>query len=144
SDASFSGGTRAAEVHCAFEKAVDRLACTGWLSHRTERLVGQLRRAAPCRIAGRHRDHRRDGQFSGEPPDEQIAANALVAARGGSSASGSRRRLYWHARLRLRTEIPARQRSAPASSSCGLTPPNLQAVPAKKLDHLNCMAISRV
>src|SRR5271165_6503888 len=93
SDASFSGGTRAAEVYCAFEKAVDRLARTGWLSHRTERLVGQLRRAVPCRIAGRHRDHRRDGQFSGEPPDEQIAADALVAARVGSSASGSQRRL---------------------------------------------------
>jgi hypothetical protein len=92
-DASFSGGTRAAEVHRAFEKAVDRLARAGWLSHRTEPLVGQLRRAAPCRTAGRDCDHRRHGQFSGEPSDEQIAADALVAARGGSSASGSLRRL---------------------------------------------------
>lgn len=89
----FRGEQGRRRVHCAFEKAVDRLARTGWLSHRTERLVGQLRRAVPCRIAGRHRDHRRDGQFSGEPPDEQIAADALVAARGGSSASGSQRRL---------------------------------------------------
>ena len=54
------------------------------------------------------------GQFPGEPPDEQIAADALVAARGRSSAPGSLRRLQRHARLRLRAEIPPRQRSTPA------------------------------
>ena len=72
---------------------------------------GQLRPAPPCRLAGWHRDHRRDGQFPGEPPDEQIAADALVAARGRSPPAGSLCRLQWHAGFRLRTEIPASQRS---------------------------------
>src|SRR3954466_13860591 len=31
---------------------MDRLARAGWLSHRPERLDGQLRRAAPCRPEG--------------------------------------------------------------------------------------------
>src|SRR3954454_19372893 len=47
-----------------------------------KRLVGQLCRAAPGWIAGRHRDHRRHSQLPGEPPDEQITADALVVARG--------------------------------------------------------------
>ena len=47
-----------------------------------------------------------------------------------SSAAGSLRRLQRHARLRLRTEIPPRQRSAPASSGCGLTPPIFRQSPS--------------
>src|SRR3954462_1080751 len=81
-DASFSGRARPAEVDSAIEKAVDGLACAGWLSHWPKRLVGQLCRAAPGWIAGRHRDHRRHSQLPGEPPDEQITADALVVARG--------------------------------------------------------------
>jgi hypothetical protein len=65
--------------------------CTSRLSHRTARSVGQLRQAARGRIAGWHGAHRSGGQFSGEPSDEQIAADALVATRGGSSAAGSLR-----------------------------------------------------
>jgi hypothetical protein len=38
-----------------------------------------------------YRDHRRNGQFPGEPPDEQIPTDAVVTARRGSAASGSLR-----------------------------------------------------
>jgi hypothetical protein len=95
----------------------------GWLSHRPERLAGQLCRTAPGRSAGRHRDHRRHGQLPGEPADEQVTADALVVTGRRSPAASSLRRLQRHARLRLRTEILPRQRSASASSGCRLTPP---------------------
>jgi hypothetical protein len=36
------------------EKAVDGVARAGWLTHRPERLVDQLCRAAPCRITSWH------------------------------------------------------------------------------------------
>src|SRR4051812_12829604 len=107
-DASFPGRTRSATVHRALEKALDGLACAGWVSHWTGRLAGQLCRTAPGRTAGWNGDHRRHSQLPGEPPDEQIAADALVTTGCRSSAPGSLRRLQWDARLRLRTEIPTR------------------------------------
>src|SRR5690349_16878316 len=70
------------QVFGAVAKAVDRLACAGWLSQRPERVAGQLCRTAPRRITSWHRHHRRDGQFPGEPSDEQVPADALVATRG--------------------------------------------------------------
>ena len=91
-------------------------ALDGYLTSQS-RLVGQLRRAAPRRLAGRRRDHRRHGQLPGEPPDEQVTADALVAARRRSAAAGALRRLQRHARFRLRTAIPASQRSIPAMAT---------------------------
>ena len=69
-DASFSGRKRRAQVHRTLEKVVDCFARAGWLSHRPERLDGQLCRAPSCRVEGWHCDHRGDGQFSGEPENE--------------------------------------------------------------------------
>src|SRR4051812_48227607 len=104
---------------------MDRLARAGWLSHRPERLDGQLRRAAPCRPEGWYLYHGGDGQFPGQSADEQIAAHALVAARGQSPPS-SLRRLQWYALFWLRTEILPSQRYATASGDCRLNPPNLR------------------
>ena len=114
-------------------------------------LAGQLRRAAPCGLAGGHRDHRSHGQRPGEPPDEQVTADALVATRRRPAAAGSVRRLQWHARFRLRTEIPPSQRSMPANGDRRLTP-NLAAVPCNKVNlavnvpeflHLEPLSLSR-
>jgi hypothetical protein len=49
-----------------------------------------------------------NGPFAGDPPDEQIAVNALDSAKRRSFGSGSMRCLRWHAHLRFRTEVPAR------------------------------------
>src|SRR4051812_34740343 len=105
---------------------MDRLARAGWLSHRPERLDGQLRRAAPCRPEGWYLYHGGDGQFPGQSADEQIAAHALVAARGQSPPPSSLRRLQWYAWFWLRTEILPSQRYATASGDCRLNPPNLR------------------
>src|SRR3954452_9659055 len=105
---------------------MDRLARAGWLSHRPERLDGQLRRAAPCRPEGWYLYHGGDGQFPGQSADEQIAAHALVAARGQSPPPSSLRRLQWSAWFWLRTEILPSQRYATASGDCRLNPPNLR------------------
>ncbi|CAA9221924.1 MAG: hypothetical protein AVDCRST_MAG04-667, partial [uncultured Acetobacteraceae bacterium] len=80
-----------------------------------ERPAGRLRRAAPGRAAGRHGADRGHGQLPGEPPDGQIAADALVAARRRPAAPGPLRRLQRHARQRLRAALPACQRPSPAS-----------------------------
>src|SRR3954462_6824580 len=108
---------------------MDRLARAGWLSHRPERLDGQLRRAAPCRPEGWYLYHGGDGQFPGQSADEQIAAHALVAARGQSPPPSSLRRLQWYAWFWLRTEILPSQRYATASGDCRLSPPNLRRSP---------------
>src|SRR3954451_5371904 len=105
---------------------MDRLARAGWLSHRPERLDGQLRRAAACRPEGWYLYHGGDGQFPGQSADEQIAAHALVAARGQSPPPSSLRRLQWYAWFWLRTEILPSQRYATASGDCRLNPPNLR------------------
>src|SRR4051794_12918483 len=111
---------------------MDRLARAGWLSHRPERLDGQLRRAAPCRPEGWYLYHGGDGQFPGQSADEQIAAHALVAARGQSPPPSSLRRLQWYAWFWLRTEILPSQRYATASGDCRLNPPNLRRSHARK------------
>src|SRR3954469_23733396 len=105
---------------------MDRLARARWLSHRPERLDGQLRRAAPCRPEGWYLYHGGDGQFPGQSADEQIAAHALVAARGQSPPPSSLRRLQWYAWFWLRTEILPSQRYETASGDCRLNPPNLR------------------
>jgi hypothetical protein len=56
-------------------------------------LAGQLRRAAPWRIESWNRDHRRNGQFPDESPDEQMSADAMVATRRRLTPSGSLRDL---------------------------------------------------
>ena len=73
-------------------------------------------------ITGWYCDYRRHGQFPGEPADEQAPADAWVATRCRSSASGSLRGLQWNARVELRTEIPTRQRFMSARGDRGLTP----------------------
>src|SRR4051812_2390134 len=82
-------------------KLLDRAAGAGRLPDRPERSSGRLRRAAPGRAAGRHGADRGHGQLPGEPPHEQIAADALVAARGRSAAPGPLRRLQRHVRRQL-------------------------------------------
>ena len=104
----------------------------GRLSDQPKRLAGQLRRAAPRRLAGGHRDHRRDGQLPGEPPDEQVTADALVATRRRSAAAGSARRPQRHAQVRLWTEVPAIQRSICTNGNRRLTP-NLATVPLTRV-----------
>src|SRR3954467_1202240 len=120
---------------------MDRLARAGWLSHRPERLDGQLRRAAPCRPEGWYLYHGGDGQFPGQSADEQIAAHALVAARGQSPPPSSLRRLQWYAWFWLRTEILPSQRYATASGDCRLNPPNLRRSPQ---DHLKRAATANL
>jgi len=109
-------------------KVVDGLASAGWLSQRPERLVGQLRPTPSCRIASWNCYHRRDRQFPGEPQNEKIAADAMVATRRRSPAAGSLRRLQWRVRFHLWTEISARKRFIPANGDRSLTP-NLEPVP---------------
>ena len=118
------------------KKIVDRLACSGWLSDWPERLACELRRASPRGLARWNRDHRRDGRFSGEPSDEQISADAVVTTRRGPPASGSLRRLQWHARFRLRIEVLPSERRIPANRGCRLTP-NFAAVPRLARQHLH-------
>src|SRR3954470_19304443 len=120
---------------------MDRLARAGWLSHRPERLDGQLRRAAPCRPEGWYLYHGGDGQFPGQSADEQIAAHALVAARGPSPPPSSLRRLQWYVCFGLRTEILPSQRYATASGDCRLNPPNLRRSPQ---DHLKRAATANL
>jgi len=129
---SFSGRAGSAKVYSTLTEAVDRFARVGWLPDQPKRLAGQLCRAAPRGLAGGHRDHRRDGQLPGQPPDEQVTADALVATRCRSAAAGSVRCLQWHARFRLRTEVLPSQRSMPANGDRRLTP-NLATVPSGTL-----------
>jgi hypothetical protein len=60
--------------------AMDGAARDRPLSHQSKRLAGQLCRTPSCRSAGRHVDHRRHRQLPGQPPHEQIAADAIVPA----------------------------------------------------------------
>src|ERR1700679_2034124 len=101
------------------------------------RLACELRRASPRWLARRNRDHRRDGQFPGEPSDEQISADAVVTTRRGPRASGSLCRLQWPARFRLRTEVLSSERRIPANGDRRLTP-SFAAVPAL---FFNCRVI---
>src|SRR3954452_22502521 len=95
------------------------------LSDRPGRLAGQLCRAPSCRFAGRHVDHGRHRQLPGQPPHEQIAADAMVAPRRRSPAPV--RRLQRQARFQLRPAVPGR-RSRLRADYGGL-PPNRSAVP---------------
>jgi hypothetical protein len=56
-------------------------------------LAGELRRTPPRGLACWNRDHRRNGEFPGEPPDEQKSANAVVTTRRRPAGSGSVRGL---------------------------------------------------
>jgi DNA invertase Pin-like site-specific DNA recombinase len=59
-----------------------------------ERTIAGLESArARCRFAGRHFDHGRDRQLPGQPPHEQIPADAVVPPRRRSPAPGPVRRL---------------------------------------------------
>ena len=76
---------------------------------------GQLRRAPPGRLTGGDRDYRRDGRF---PVNRRMNKSEQVCrSRRGADLllAGSLRSLQWHARFRLRTEIPASHRSIPAN-----------------------------
>jgi hypothetical protein len=107
----------------AISHAVPRAACGRRLSQRPERLAGQLRRTASSRPAGRHVDHRRRRQLPGQPAHGQVAADAMVSARGRLAAAGPIRRLQRHARVRvwpaLRTDVPP----APDIGEGGIIPP---------------------
>jgi hypothetical protein len=88
---------RSPPIHRALAQAVDRAAGAGRLPRRAERAAGRLRRTAPGRAAGRHGVDRGHGQLLPQLSHEQIAANALVAARCRSAAPGPLRRLQRHA-----------------------------------------------
>jgi hypothetical protein len=81
--------------HRTVTKAVDRLACSGWLSDRPERPACELRRASPRKFARGNRDHRRDSQFSGEPSDGPPPSDQATIG----PASGLYSRWFPHARV---------------------------------------------
>jgi hypothetical protein len=89
------------------------------LSDQLERVAGQLCRTPSCRFAGRHVDHGRNRQLPGQPPHEQIPADAMVAPRRRSPAPGSLRRLQRQTRFQL--AIPGRRSRLRAGNGC-LTP----------------------
>ena len=121
-DAPLPWRARQPPIHRALAQAVDRAAGAGRLPRRAERSAGRLRRTAPGRAAGWHGVDRGNGQLPGQSPHEQIAADALVAARCRSAAPGPLRRLQRHVRRQLRAALPGRQRPASASSHRGMTP----------------------
>jgi hypothetical protein len=102
-------------------------ALDGYLVGQSDR-PGQLRRTAPGRAAGWHGVDRGNGQLPRQSSHEQIAADALVAARCRSAAPGPLRRLQRHARRQLRAALLRCQRRAPKSRRRSLTP-NPAAVP---------------
>ena len=55
--AAFPGRAGGAQVHRVITETTNRPVGTGRVSRQPERLAGQLRRAAPRGLAGRHRDH---------------------------------------------------------------------------------------
>src|SRR3954470_5626508 len=116
-------------IHLALAQAVDRAAGAGRLPRRAERAAGRLRRTAPGRAAGWHGVDRGNGQLPRQSPHEQIAADALVAARCRSAAPGPLRRLQRHARRQLRAALLRRKQPAPQSRRRSLTP-NRAAVPS--------------
>ena len=73
-DASFPGRAGQPEIDRAVAKALDGPMGAAQVSDRPERVAGKLRRTPPRRVEGRDRDHGRDSQFPGEPPDEQKSA----------------------------------------------------------------------
>src|SRR5271169_5348549 len=72
SDASFPGRAGQPEIDRAVATALDGLTGADQVFDRPERVAGKLRRTPPRRIESRDRDHRRDSQFLGEPPDETL------------------------------------------------------------------------
>jgi hypothetical protein len=105
SDACFSRGAGESKIRCAITQALDRLGQVGRLSLRSEQMAGQLRRTSSRRLARRDGAHRSDGEFPGEPSDEQIPADAMDPARRRPAAAGPLRRLQWNARLRVRPAV---------------------------------------
>src|SRR5215217_2377938 len=128
SDAPLPWRARQPPIHRALAQAGDRAAGAGRPPRRAERAAGRLRRTAPGRAAGWHGVDRGNGQLPGEPSHEQIAADALVAARCRSAAPGPLRRLQRHTRRQLRAALLRRERRAPQSRRRSLTP-NRAAVP---------------
>src|SRR3954454_12717086 len=115
-------------IHRALAQAMDRAAGAGRLPRRAERPADRLWRTAPGRAAGWHSVDRGDGQLPRQSSHEQIAADALVAARCRSAAPGPLRRLQRHARRQLWAALLRRERRAPHSHRRSLTP-NLATVP---------------
>jgi hypothetical protein len=68
-----------------------------------------LVQTSPRRLARWDSAHRSDGEFSREPPDEQIPADAMYTTRGRPPAAGPLRRLQWHARFRVWAAVRARR-----------------------------------
>src|SRR3954447_5312281 len=128
--AGLPGRTGRPEKGSAVTPAVDRAARDRSLSHQPKCLAGQLCRAPSSWSASRHFDHRRHRQLPGQPPHEQIAADAMVAPRRRSPAPGPVRRLQRQARFQLRPAVPGR-RSRLRARHGGLTP-NRSAVPIGK------------
>jgi hypothetical protein len=80
---------RRPEKGSAVTLVVDGAARDRPLSRQPERLAGQLCRAPSCRSAGRHVDHRRHRQLPGQPPHEQIPADAVSPAAAPISCSSA-------------------------------------------------------
>ena len=79
-------GDRRPEEGSVVTPVVDGAARDRPLSDQPERLAGQLCRTPSRRSAGRHVDHGRHRQLPGQPPHEQIPADAMVPPRRRSPA----------------------------------------------------------
>ena len=77
----------------------------------TSQSAWRLCRAPSRWSTGRHVDHGRHRQLPGQPPHEQIAADAMVPPRRRSPAPGPLRCPQRQARIRLRTAVRCRSRS---------------------------------
>ena len=109
------GSPSSASTHsCPLSRASPLANCGGRWTRWTlpalpERPSGRLRRTTQGRPAGRDVTDREHGQFPGQPAHGQVAADALVPARGRPAAPSPLRRLQRHARHRLRAALPSRQ-----------------------------------
>ena len=104
--------------------ALDRAARDRPLSHPSKCLAGQLCRTPSRRSARRHRADRSNGQLPGQPPHEQIPADAMVLPRRRSPAPGPLRRPQRQTWFQLRPPVPGR-RSRLRAGHGGLTPQSL-------------------
>ena len=83
--------------------------------------VRKLKRA--LRAIDRYLNHGEHSQLPGQPASGQVAADALVPARGRPAAPGPLRGLQRCARLRLRPTVRADARLRPAVGRGGVIPP---------------------
>ena len=109
---------------------------------RSQSLAGQLRRAMARWPAGRHVAHRGHGQLPDQPTHGQVAADALVPARGRPAAAGPLCRLQWRTWVRLRPAVQASFRFRAARGGGGVVPQLLDSPAGISAEsgHRSCLA----